>query len=204
MVTNTSNRVYGYGRVSTREQTAENQRRELEAAGYPMGPRRWFADEVSGRVPAGQRPQFLKLLDKLEPGDTLAVSKLDRLGRDSIDVEQTLQRLEGMGVAVVVLQLGKTDLTSTAGRLIRKILGAVADMERDLIVERTLAGQARAREEGKHMGRPSKLTDRQREDMRARRQAGESISVLAETFGVSRGTVVNVCRDLNTAATATA
>ncbi|MCA2969298.1 MAG: recombinase family protein [Acidobacteriaceae bacterium] len=188
-------RIYGYGRVSTNEQTADNQRMEIEAAGYALTPRRWFADAISGRVHASQRPQFAKLLERLEEGDTLVVSKLDRLGRDSIDVEQTLQRLEGMGVSVVVLQLGKSDLTSTAGKLIRKILGAVADMERDLIVERTQAGQARARAEGKHMGRPSKLTDQQREELRSRRKAGESIGVLAEAYGIGRATVVNACRD---------
>lgn len=182
-------RTYGYGRVSTAEQTAENQRLELEASGYQLTPRRWFTDSISGKVPAMQRPEFGRLMAFLEPGDTLVVSKLDRLGRDSLDVEATLRMLETMGVSVMVLQLGKTDLTSTAGQLIRRILAAVADMERSMLVERTKAGLERARSEGKHMGRPWKTTEAQRVQIKLRQQAGETVSALAREFNVSRATV---------------
>lgn len=188
-------RVFGYGRVSTSDQTTENQRRELQQAGYVVQHRRWFADVVSGKVPASQRPEFARLLERIEEGDSLVVSKLDRLGRDSIDVEQTLRLLEERGVSVIVLQLGRTDLTSSTGRLIRKVLGAVADMERDLLIERTRAGLARAKAEGKHLGRRWKTTPEQRAEMRSRHAGGESVSSLARAYRISRGSVLNAIRD---------
>lgn len=187
-------RVFGYGRVSTTDQTPENQRRELEQAGFAIQPRRWFADTISGKVPASQRPEFAKLLDRIEEGDSLVVAKLDRLGRDSIDVEKTLLDLEERGVSVVVLQLGKTDLTSSSGKLIRKVLAAVADMERDLLIERTQAGLARAKAEGKQLGRRWKTTEEQREDIRRRYGGGETVSSLARAFGISRGSVLNAVK----------
>ena len=80
--------IFGYGRVSTREQTTENQRQEIERAGYQVA--YWFADEgVSGKVSASQRPKFAKLLGQIRDGETLVVSKLDRLGRDAQDVGAT-------------------------------------------------------------------------------------------------------------------
>ncbi|MCL4182794.1 MAG: recombinase family protein [Burkholderiaceae bacterium] len=187
-------RLFGYGRVSTTDQTPENQRRELEQAGFAIDLRRWFADTISGKVPAMQRPQFAKLIDRIEEGDSLVVAKLDRLGRDSMDVEQTLRYLEERGVSVVVLQLGKTDLTSSAGKLIRRVLGAVADMERDLLIERTQAGLARAKAEGKQLGRRWKTTEEQRAEIRQRHEAGEAVSALARDFGISRGSVLNAVR----------
>jgi len=190
----TAGRTFGYGRVSTTDQTAENQRRELEQAGFRVQPRRWFTDTISGKVPASQRPEFSKLLDRIEEGDSLVVAKLDRLGRDSIDVEQTLRHLEERGVSVIVLQLGKTDLTSSTGKLIRKVLGAVADMERDLLIERTQAGLARAKAEGKQRGRRWKTSEGQREEIRRRYGMGETVSALARAFQISRGSVLNVVR----------
>ncbi|MCD6673442.1 MAG: recombinase family protein [Burkholderiaceae bacterium] len=190
----TAGRLFGYGRVSTTDQTPENQRRELEQAGFAIHPRRWFADTISGKVSASQRPEFAKLLDRIEEGDSLVVAKLDRLGRDSINVEKTLLDLEERGISVVVLQLGKTDLTSSAGKLIRKVLGAVADMERDLLIERTQAGLARAKAEGKQLGRRWKTTEEQREEIRRRYATGETVSALARDYGISRGSVLNAVR----------
>lgn len=190
----TAGRCFGYGRVSTAEQTTENQRIELEEAGYRIDARRWFADTVSGKVPAAQRPQFAKMIERLEEGDTLVVAKLDRLGRDSIDVEGTLRDLEAMGVSVIVLQLGAMDLTSPAGKMTRKVLAAVAEMERDLLIERTQAGLARAKAEGKTLGRPAKTSAAQQEEMTRRANEGVSISALARDFGVSRATVLSVVR----------
>lgn len=190
----TAGRLFGYGRVSTTDQTPENQRREIEQAGFTIQPRRWFADKISGKVPASQRPEFAKLLDRIEEGDSLVVTKLDRLGRDSIDAEKTLLDLEERGVSVVVLQLGKTDLTSSSGKLIRKVLAAVAEMERDLLIERTQAGLARAKAEGKQLGRRWKTTEEQREEIRRRYATGETVSALARDFGISRGSVLNAVR----------
>lgn len=185
-------RVFAYARVSTVEQVTDNQRGEIAAAGYVIEPRRFMEEKVSGSVPASQRPGFVKLLDKLEKGDTLVVTKLDRLGRDSIDVQQTVERFASEGVRLVVLQLGNLDLTSSAGSLMVKMLAAVADFERDLIVERTQAGLARAKAEGKKLGRPAKTSEADRQAIRQRLAGGESVSEVARWYEVSRATIIAV------------
>lgn len=187
--------IFGYGRVSTKEQTTENQRREIEAAGYTVD--YWHADEgVSGKVSAAQRPQFAKMLGQIRDGETLVVTKLDRLGRDAQDVGATIKALAARRIEVIVLQLGKLDLTSAAGKLMLTMLAAVAEMERDLLVERTQSGLARAKAEGKTLGRPTSATDEQRAAMVNRYQGGEgeSISALARDFGISRASVMRIVK----------
>ncbi len=105
---------------------------------------------------------------------------------------QTLRGLEDRGIRVQVLALGGTDLTSTAGKAVVGILAVVAEMERDMLVERTQAGLARAKAEGKQLGRPSKTTDADRDTIRARLGAGESVSQVARDFGISRATVISI------------
>ena len=181
--------VFAYGRVSTNQQTAENQRLEIINAGFKID--FWFADEgVSGKVCSRQRKQFALMLEKIRDGETLVVAKLDRLGRDSIDVLQTVQYLSERNIKVIVLQLGSTDLSSSTGKLLLTMLSAVASMERDLLIERTQAGLMRAKAEGKRLGRPSKTTPEQKAEIVLRRNNGESVASLAREFGVSRATVI--------------
>jgi putative DNA-invertase from lambdoid prophage Rac len=184
--------VFGYGRVSTAEQTTDNQRLEIERAGYAV--EYWYADTVSGKAHAAQRKQFGILLGKLRARDTVVVSKLDRLGRDAPDVLATIKSLATLGVEVVVLQLGKLDLASTPGKLMLTMLAAIAEMERDLIVERTQAGLARAKAEGKVLGRPAKTTPEQRKAMIAAYQQKTSVSALARKYKISRATVPTVVK----------
>jgi putative DNA-invertase from lambdoid prophage Rac len=185
--------IFGYARVSTTGQQTDNQRLELEKAGYPIKPEFWFADEgVSGKVCANQRPAFKELLSKIRKGETLVVSKIDRLGRDSIDVLQTVKALGEAGIKVIVVQLGNTDLTSPTGKLLLMMLSAVAEMERDLIIERTQAGLARVKSEGKKLGRKSKTTDAQREEIIKRLDNGDSVSSLARDYSVSRANIINI------------
>lgn len=184
--------VFGYGRVSTTEQTADNQRLEIERAGYAL--EYWYADTVSGKAHAAQRKQFAVLLGKLRRRDTVVVSKLDRLGRDAPDVLSTIKSLSTLGVEVVVLQLGKLDLASTPGKLMLTMLAAVAEMERDLIVERTQAGLARAKAEGKVLGRPAKTTQEQRKAIVNAYEQKASVSTLARLYGISRATVLTVVK----------
>lgn len=185
-------RLFAYARVSTVDQLTENQREQITQAGYHVDSRRFIEEKVSGSVPVSQRSGFQKLIDRMEEGDTLVVTKLDRIGRDSIDVQQTVRLFSERGIRLVVLQLGNLDLTSSAGELMVKVLAAVADFERDLIIERTQAGQARARAEGKHMGRPSKTKEEQREEIRELLNQGVSVSEVARRFSISRGTVINI------------
>ena len=185
-------RVFAYARVSTVEQLTENQREQIARAGYDIAPKRFIEEQISGSVPAAQRPGFQRLLERLDEGDTLVVTKLDRIGRDSIDVQQTVERFQSEGIRLVVLQLGNLDLTSSAGALMVKMLAAVADFERDLIIERTQAGQARARAAGTHMGRPSKTTPDQQRAIREALAAGETVSSMATSYQVSRATIIAI------------
>ncbi|NRH44059.1 MULTISPECIES: recombinase family protein [unclassified Pseudomonas] len=185
--------IFGYGRVSTTAQTSENQRLELEQSGYALD--FWFTDTVSGKACAALRPAFAELLSKIRDGETLIVSKLDRLGRDSVDVLQTVRLLEARRIRVLVHQLGAVDLTSPAGKLLISMLAAVAEMERDLLVERTQAGLTRAREAGKQLGRPPRLSQEQRSQVALGVGSGLSISALAKRYGVSRATIAKVIQN---------
>lgn len=185
--------TFAYGRVSTKEQTTENQRRDIEAAGYQV--EYWFADEgVSGKVSALVRPQFAKMLSQIRDGEMLVVTKLDRLGRDAQDVGATIKMLAARRIVVIVLQLGQLDLTSAAGKLMLTMLAAVAEMERDLLVERTQSGLARAKAEGKTLGRPSKTNEAQRHQIIADYAAGHSVSELARRFTVSRASILGIVK----------
>ena len=183
-------RTFAYCRVSTVGQTPENQIREIEAAGFKVGPRRVVSETVSGSSAIEQRPGFMRLLDRLEAEDVLIVTKLDRLGRNAIDVGTTVARLADIGVRVHCLALGGVDLTSSAGRMTMGVINAVAQFERDLLIERTQAGLGRARAEGTTLGRPSLLTPAQRDQVRAKLAAGASVSALARQLGTSRMTVM--------------
>lgn len=185
--------TFAYERVSTSLQDTGNQRLELTNAGWVID--YWFADTISGKSASSQRPAFRELLTKIRDGETLLVSKLDRLGRDAIDVLQTVRDLGARNIKVVVHQLGSTDLTSPAGKLLLSMLAAVAEMERDLLIERTQAGLTRARAEGKKLGRPSKIAPEQRSDILMSLSQGASISALARRYAVSRATIAGVKAD---------
>ena len=183
-------RTFAYGRVSTTGQTTENQIQEIEAVGFQVEPRRIVTETVSGSTAIAQRRGFAKLMDRLEAGDVLIVTKLDRLGRDAIDVSLTVKALAGMGVRVHCLALGGVDLTSSAGTMTMNVLNAVAQFERDLLIERTQSGLKRAKAEGKTLGRPATLSERQKQAVRDELAAGVSVSALARKLGTSRQTVM--------------
>lgn len=183
-------RTFAYARVSTTGQTTENQIQEIESAGFHVEPRRIVTETVSGSMAIAQRPGFSKLMDRLEAGDVLIVTKLDRLGRDAIDVSSTVKALAGMGVRVHCLALGGVDLTSSAGTMTMNVLNAVAQFERDLLIERTQSGLNRAKAEGKTLGRPATLSERQKQAVRDELAAGVSVSALARKLGTSRQTVM--------------
>lgn len=182
--------TFAYLRVSKNDDmmTTANQRLELEQAGHRID--YWHEDIVSGGTPAMSRPGFAAMLSKMRDGESLVVSKLDRLGRDSIDVIATVRMLSQRGIRVIVHTLGGVDLGSSTGKLLVTMLAAVAEMERSLLIERTHAGLARARSEGKVIGRPSKMSPLQRREMIALIEAGETVSAIARKYGVSRATVV--------------
>lgn len=187
-------RTFAYCRVSTADQTTDNQVREIEAAGFTVEEKRIVTETISGSQAAMERPQFARLVDRLEAGDVLLVTKLDRLGRNAMDVRGTVERLAELGVRVHCLALGGVDLTSPAGKMTMGVIAAVAEFERDLLVERTQSGLKRARDQGKRLGRPSVLTPAQQQEVRSKRSAGASLGALAKEYGVTRPAIQRASR----------
>ncbi|WP_390240562.1 recombinase family protein [Vibrio sp. R78045] len=185
-------RTFAYARVSTVDQTPENQIQEIKAAGFSIEPYRIITEAISGSMAIAQREGFSKLLDRMEKGDVLIVTKLDRLGRNAIDVSTTVAKLEEVGIRVHCLALGGVDLTSSAGKMTMNVINAVAQFERDLLIERTQSGLARAKAEGKPLGRPSVLSAAQQEEVKERIKNGVAISAIAREFETSRQTIMRV------------
>ena len=182
-----------YARVSTTGQTTDNQLLEIEAAGYHGDT--VYADTISGKVPALERPEFAKMLDTIartKKPKRLIVSKLDRLGRDTVDILNSVRALAGMGCGVRVLQLGDIDLTSSAGKIVLATLSAIAEFERDILIERTRAGLMRAKKEGKRLGRPRVTDDASAGQIRQKLRDGLSVSQVAREHGVSRASVLRI------------
>ncbi|RUT25690.1 DNA resolvase [Asaia sp. W19] len=175
---------YGYARVSTDMQSVDAQLPALEAEKLDM----IFVETVSGAVPARERPVLASLLDRLQPHDSLVVVRLDRLGRDAIDMLQLVSALDERNVRVRILSLGIETGTAN-GRLFLTILMAIAEFERELIRERTRAGIAAARAAGRRIGRPRALTLAQTQHVRALAAQGLSIRDIASVMNVGRATV---------------
>lgn len=185
-------RVFAYCRVSTSEQTTDNQVQEIAAAGFKVTPQRTITETVSGSVSASERTGWGKLLNKLETGDVLIVTKLDRLGRNAMDVRLTVEALAAEGVRVHCLALGGMDLTSPAGKMTMGVINAMAEFERDLLIERTQAGLSRAKAEGKALGRPHSLSADKVQIVQQRLSAGDAVAAIARDLGTSRQTIMRV------------
>jgi putative DNA-invertase from lambdoid prophage Rac len=185
-------RVFAYCRVSTSDQTTENQVQEIAGAGFSVTPQRTITETVSGSVAASERKGFGQLLNKLEAGDVLVVTKLDRLGRNAMDVRATVEALTGMGVRVHCLALGGVDLTSPAGKMTMGVIAAVAEFERDLLIERTQAGLSRAVAEGKTLGRKPSLSKARAQEVLKRLEAGEAVAALAREYDTSRQSIMRI------------
>ncbi len=185
-------RVFAYCRVSTVDQSTQNQAMEIEAAGFAIEKRRLIEERISGSVPAKERPGFMKLIDRMESGDVLVVTKLDRLGRNAMDVRTTVEQLAGLGVRVHCLALGGVDLTSAAGKMTMQVIAAVAEFERDLLMERTQSGITRAKAAGKRFGRPPTLSQEDQAAVLRRLNDGAAIAEIAREFKTTRQTILRV------------
>jgi len=182
--------TFGYTRTSTGEQTHDSQLDALTAAGAT----RIYTDTVSGTVAAMERVEFSKLMDAAREGDEVLIVRLDRLGRSVPDILATIELLEARGVALRSLDGIVT--SGPMGRMVTTVLGAVAALERDLILERSRAGMAAARARGTHMGRPHSLSPEQRAHARELRAGGMSYARIAQALGTSKRTAVRVTRDV--------
>lgn len=190
-------RTFAYIRISKPEQKLENQINEIKSAGFNIQPHRIITEVVSGSLPIMRRKEFIRLLDKMEKADVLVVTKLDRLGRNAIDVIATIGKLEQIGIKVYCLALGGVDLTSPTGKMTMGVIAAVAEFERDLLIERTQAGLARAKAQGKSLGRPQILLESQKKQVMEQLQQGKTITTIAKYFTVSRQTIMRVRETAN-------
>ncbi|MAZ89898.1 MAG: hypothetical protein CL693_19860 [Cellvibrionaceae bacterium] len=172
-----------YYRVSTRDQTIETQRHELSQT-YRVD-REFYDEAVSGTVKGENREGFAELLAYIREGDTLVTVDLDRLGRDSIDVQQNIASLKAKGVNIIISRMG-VDLATDAGELLVAILSKIAEMERRKTMERANAGRARAKAEGIHLGRKPSVDHKL---VKKLRKEGLSISQTATKLGVSPATI---------------
>ena len=185
-------RNFAYVRISTIEQEIENQIQEIKAAGFNIEPHRIIKDIVSGSRAIAQRKGFKNLLNKLEKNDVVIVTKMDRLGRNAIDVSTTVDMFDKMGIKVHCLALGGVDLTSSAGKLTMGVINTVAQFERELLIERTQSGLKRAKEQGKKLGRPKSFSCATEQEIINEIATGESVSALSRKHNVSRQTIMRI------------
>jgi DNA invertase Pin-like site-specific DNA recombinase len=171
--------LLGYARVSTQGQDLTAQIKALKAAGAET----IYKEKVSGV--RADRPQLAKLMARLMPGDILAVTKLDRLGRSTRELLELIERIGKAGAAFRSLGDPLWDTTSSRGRLLSTLLAAIADFERDLIRERTGEGRRRAMANGVKFGRTRKLSEYQRAEAIKRRADGETLASIAKSYGVA-------------------
>ena len=190
-------RTFAYVRVSTTEQNSENQIKEIEDAGFKVEPHRIISETISGSMPTARRKGFIRLLDKIESKDILVVTKLDRLGRDAIDVSATVAKLEKSGIKVHCLALGGVDLTSSSGKMTMGVINAVAEFERNLLIERTQSGLTRAKSQGKTLGRPKVFLESQGQEVINQLEEGKTVAAIARNFNTSRQTIMRIRNIIN-------
>lgn len=176
--------IVGYVRVSTADQNTDRQLDGIELDEV-------FTDHASGKDT--KRPQLQAMLKHVRKGDELVVHSMDRLARSLVDLRRTVDELTAKGVRVRFVKEGLTfgDTSDPCATLMLSVMGAVAEFERALLLERQREGIAIAKTKGVYKGRMPSLTDDQTEAVAARLAEGESASALAREFGVSRATVYN-------------
>jgi len=188
-----SNKRFGYARTSTIKQDngLETQIEALKKAKCD----KIYSEQISGR--SKNRPELNKMLDNLREGDVV-VSRLDRLARSLHDLFSITKRIEEAGASFLLLDHPSLDTTTSSGKLLFSVLGALAEFERSLIVSRTKAGREAALERNpeKNMGRPFRTKSDIDEQMRVAYEMGKSYNEIAETYGVSRMTAYRRIRPL--------
>jgi DNA invertase Pin-like site-specific DNA recombinase len=176
--------IYGYARISTDGQSVNAQARQLSNAGC----KKVFRETASGAKT--DRAQLRRLLDQLDTGDVLMVTRLDRLARSTRDLLNTIAAIADRKAGFRSLADAWADTTTVHGSLMLTVLGGLAEFERDLIRARTSEGQARAKGRGVKLGRKPKLTEPQkREAIRRRDRDGEPVREIARSYNVSHSTI---------------
>lgn len=180
----------GYARVSTKDQSLDAQVTALTAAGCE----KLFREKESGKS-TSNRKELRNALDYVREGDVLVVTKLDRLARSILDLNEIAQGLHAKGANLIVLEQAGIDTTTATGKLVFDVLGSVAEFERKLIAERVNAGRARAVAKGVKFGAPAKLTEHQVARLKAdMKRGGVPVHEIAAKHGVSRATAYRLSR----------
>jgi DNA invertase Pin-like site-specific DNA recombinase len=175
--------IYGYARVSTKDQTLASQDAQLREAGCA----KVYSEKISGV--RSDRPELAKVLKRLEPGDLLMVTRLDRLARSTRDLLNVLDEVAKAGAGFKSLADAWADTTTPHGKLMLTVLGGLAEFERSLILARTSDGRTRAKARGVRFGRPPSLTAHQRAEALQRLAAGETQTDIARSYNVSHVTI---------------
>jgi DNA invertase Pin-like site-specific DNA recombinase len=175
--------IYGYARVSTNGQDLTSQDAELMAAGCA----KVFKEKVSGAKT--DRAELAKVIKRLEAGDVLVVTHLDRLARSTRDLLNVLATVGERKAGFRSLKDSWADTTSPHGRLMLTVLGGLAEFERELIKARTGEGRSRAQARGVRFGRPTALTSHQRHEALQRLAQGEAQAEIARSYAVSQATI---------------
>lgn len=176
-------RFIGYARVSTTGQTLEAQLEQLTAVGCAT----IYRETASGAK--SDRKQMRRMIDALEPGDIVTVTRIDRLARSIFDLFAIVKDIAKAEAQFKSLAEPLVDTGTSSGRLMLAVLGGMADIERDLIKARTSEGRARAKSRGVKLGRKFKLTPAQQVEARERLANGETMVDIARSFNVSRTTI---------------
>ncbi len=182
--------TFTYARVSTLDQNTDMQVQALKKA-YPDAAHR---QEKKSGTTAKDRDVLNLLLDMIGAGDKLVVWKLDRLARNTGDLCQIVNTLEGKGASLEILDQ-KIDTSTATGKAFLQMLGVFAEFETNLRKERQLAGIAAAKAKGKHLGRKSSLTADDKKNIRDKKESGMNPTQISKEFGVSRGTIYNVLKE---------
>ncbi|SMD20275.1 recombinase family protein [Rhizobium sp. RU36D] len=182
--------LVGYARTSTLEQIAglESQVRDLTAAGCT----KIFQEQVSSVDT--KRPELERVLDYVREGDTLVVTKLDRLARSMANLMEIMGKLRSKGVELKILALN-LDTSTPTGKLMLNMLGSIAEFERELMLERQREGIAKAKADGKYRGR-APTAQRKADDVKRLKHEGKTVDEIAKALGISRSSIFRVLKEL--------
>ena len=177
---------FGYARVSSKEQDTQIQQDQLKGLVNEV-----IFETVSGKS-IDNRPELQKLLAKLRSGDEVIVTKLDRLARNTVDALNIADKLKELGVALRFMDLDSVDINSTMGRLVYTVMASIAEMERKRIKERCDDGRAKAKAEGKHLGRNKEIN---RNKVKLMLKNGLNQTQVAKQLDCSRMTISRIMKE---------
>lgn len=180
--------TFAYIRVSLDSLTTENQRITILDAGFNVDE---FISEdgVSGSVKALDRPEFARMMRTAKKGDTCICTMVDRLGRNASDVLNTVEEFQRLGIKLRVMQFDGVDVTSSMGKMILTVMAACAELERNLLRERTVRGMKRVSDEGVKLGAPLKITPEVFEEVLKDKACGMTLAELSQKYSMHRNTL---------------